>query len=360
MTVSDLGEHALLGRLLARLPRPSAQVLVGPGDDAAVLAPVRNERLVVTTDAVVEGVHFSRATFAPADIGHKALAVNLSDLAAMAATPQWALLSLVLPGDWLVADVEELVDGLTAVAVEHGVSVVGGNITRTTGPLVVDVTVGGTVASRKWLTRTGAIAGDEIWVSGTIGGAAAGLEMLSAPQPGTGSGEPGVTSALSTPDSRLPTPACIARQLRPVPRVRLGVAMGRARAARAAMDLSDGLADGIRQMGEASGCGARIDAGALPIEPGAAAWWQARGIDPVVAAVSGGEDYELLFAIPKKGGRLRNVRRHVANPAMTRIGVWLKDPGELVIDRGGRDEPLPQGYQHFGARQRQPSPSGAR
>lgn len=331
VTVSDLGEHALLRRLLARLPRPSAQVLVGPGDDAAVLAPVRNERLVVTTDALVQGVHFSSA-FSPADIGHKALAVNLSDLAAMAATPQWALLSLVLPGDWPVSDVEGLVDGLTALAVEHGVSVVGGNITRTTGPLVVDVTVGGTVASRKWLTRTGAIAGDEIWVSGTLGGARAGLEMLA------GSG-PGETDA-----------GCLERQRRPDPRVRLGVAIGRGRAARAAMDLSDGLADGIRQIGEASGCGARIDAGALPIEPGAAAWWQARGIDPVVAAVSGGEDYELLFAIPKKGGRLRNVRRHVANPAVTRIGVWLKDPGELVIDRGGREEPLPRGYEHFAER----------
>lgn len=335
-----------MGRLLARLPRPSAQVLVGPGDDAAVLAPVRNERLVVTTDAVVQGVHFSSA-FSPADIGHKALAVNLSDLAAMAATPQWALLSLMLPGDWLVGDVEGLVDGLTALAVEHGVSVVGGNITRTTGPLVVDVTVGGTVASRKWLTRTGAMAGDEIWVSGTIGGAAAGLEMLSALQPGTGSREPGVASALSTPDSRLATPACIERQRRPDPRVRLGVAVGRGRAARAAMDLSDGLADGIRQIGAASGCGARIDAGALPIDSGAAAWWQARGIDPVAAAVTGGEDYELLFAVPKRGGRLRNVRRHVANPAMTRIGVWLKDPSELVIDRGGRDEALPEGYEHF-------------
>ncbi|MDP3720641.1 MAG: thiamine-phosphate kinase [Acidobacteriota bacterium] len=337
MTVSDLGEHALLGRLLARLPRPSAQVLVGPGDDAAVLAPVRNERLVVTTDALVQGVHFSSA-FSPADIGHKALAVNLSDLAAMAATPQWALLSLVLPGDWLVTDVEGLVDGLTALAVEHGVSVVGGNITRTTGPLVVDVTVGGTVASRKWLTRTGAIAGDEIWVSGTLGGARAGLEMLGSATPGVGSRESGVD------------PACIGRQRRPEPRVRLGVAVGRGRAARAAMDLSDGLADGIRQIGAASGCGARIDAGALPIEPGAGAWWQARGVDPVIAAVTGGEDYELLFAIPKKGGRLRNVRRHVANPAMTRIGVWLKDPGELVIDRGGRDEPLPRGYEHFAER----------
>lgn len=328
MTVADLGEHALLARLLARLPRPSAQVLVGPGDDAAVLAPVRNERLVVTTDAVVEGVHFSRTHFSPADIGHKALAVNLSDLAAMAATPQWALLSLVLPGDWAVADVESLVDGLSALATRHNVSVVGGNITRSNGPMVVDVTAGGSVASRKWLTRSGAVAGDEIWVSGTLGGAAAGLEMLSAKEPGT--------------------PGCIERQLRPEPRVRLGVAMGRGRAARAAMDLSDGLADAVRQVAAASGCGARLDATALPIEAGAAAWWQARGVDAVSAAVMGGEEYELLFAIPKRGGgRLKNVTRQVADPVLTRIGVFTKDPGSLVVDRGGREEILPEGYRHF-------------
>lgn len=334
MKVADLGEHALLGRLLARLPRPSGQVLVGPGDDAAVLAPVRNERLVVTTDAVVEGVHFSRATFAPAEIGHKALAVNLSDLAAMAATPQWALLSLVLPGELAVADVEGLVDGLTALAVRFSVSVVGGNITRTTGPLVVDVTVGGSVASRKWLTRSGASAGDELWVSGTLGGARAGLEMLQ---------ESG-----ATPGSRIPDPGCAAKQKTPEPRVRLGVAMGRGRAARAAMDLSDGLADAVRQLATASGCGARLDAGALPIDPGAHAWWQARGVDPVAAAIGGGEEYELLFAIPKRGGgRLRNVRRQVAEPALTRIGVLTKDPSSLVVDRDGREESLLQGYQHF-------------
>ncbi len=327
MTVADLGEHALLARILARLPRPSAQVLVGPGDDAAVLAPVRNERLVVTTDAVVEGVHFSRPSFAPADIGHKALAVNLSDLAAMAATPQWALVSLILPGAWLVADVEALVDGLAALAGRYGVSVVGGNITRTEGPLAVDVTAGGTVASRRWLTRSGAVAGDDIWVSGTIGGAAAGLEMLRAGELGTG---------------------CVAKQLRPEPRVRLGVAMGRGRAARAAMDLSDGLADAVRQVAAASGCGVRLDAGALPIEPAALAWWNARGVDPIRAAIAGGDDYELLFAVPKKGGgRLRNVRRHVADPPMTKIGSFTKDPGVLVVDRNGSEEPLPQGYEHF-------------
>jgi len=203
VTVAELGEHALLARLLARLPRPSGQVLVGPGDDAAVLAPVRNERLVVTTDAVVEGVHFSRPSFAPADIGHKALAVNLSDLAAMAATPQWALLSLVLPGDLAVEDVEGLVDGLTSLAVRHNVSVVGGNITRTTGPMVVDVTAGGSVASRKWLTRSGASAGDELWVSGTIGGAKAGLEMLGAAESGVGGRKCSSDCRFPTPDSRL-------------------------------------------------------------------------------------------------------------------------------------------------------------
>jgi thiamine-monophosphate kinase len=322
-----LGEHALLARLLARLPRRSASVLVGPGDDAAVLAPVRNERLVVTTDAVVEGVHFSRAFSSPADIGHKALAVNLSDLAAMAATPRWALLSLVLPGSWPVADVEDLVDGLSALAGRYGVSVVGGNIARTDGPLVVDVTAGGDVGSRRWLTRSGACAGDDIWVSGTIGGAAAGFEML----------RDGQTEG-----------SCVARHRRPEPRVRLGVAMGRARAARAAMDLSDGLADALRQVAAASGCGVRVDGRVLPIETTAADWWNRRGVDPVSAALAGGEEYELLFAIPKRGGgRLRNVTRRVADPPLTKIGVFTKDAGVWVVDRGGRVEPLPEGYEHF-------------
>ena len=335
MTVADLGEHALLARILSRLPRPAAAVLVGPGDDAAVLAPVRNERLVVTTDAVVEGVHFSRAFSSPADIGHKALAVNLSDLAAMAATPRWALLSLVLSGSWLVSDVEDLVDGLAALAGRHAVSVVGGNITRTEGPLVVDVTAGGEVGSRRWLTRSGAKAGHEIYVSGTIGGAAAGLEMLG--DQGSGIGDQGSV--------------CISRHLRPEPRVRLGIAMGRARAARAAMDLSDGLADALRQVAAASQVGVRIDGDALPIDPCAREWWTSRGVDPVSAAVRGGDDYELLFAVPpKSGGALRSVARHVADPPLTKIGVFTKDPRGLVVAHAGKEDALPEGFEHFAHR----------
>lgn len=337
MTVGDLREHALLARILSRLPRSAPDVLVGPGDDAAVLEQVRNERLVVTTDSVVEGVHFSRSFSSPADIGHRALAVNLSDLAAMGATPRWATLSLMLPAATLLTDVEALVDGVTALAVRHNVTVIGGNITRTDGALVVDVTAGGGVAPRKWMTRSGARAGHELWLSGAIGGAAAGLEMLMAGHQANGPSDDHA--------------AAVQRHRRPTPRVRLGVAMARARVARAAMDLSDGLADALRQVATASGVGVRIDASALPIDPGAGEWWTARGADPIVAAVRGGDDYELLFAVPARSGRaLRAVARQVADPPLTKIGVFTKDPDERVIVRGESEQALPEGFEHFADR----------
>lgn len=335
MTVSDLGEHALLARVLARLPRPGAQILVGPGDDAAVIAPGRNLRLVVTTDALVEEVHFSTAWSRPIDIGYKALAVNLSDLAAMGAAPAWALLSLALPASMLVAGVEELVDGVADLARDHGVSVAGGNITRSAGGLVVDVTVGGEAAPRRWLTRSGGRPGDQLWVSGRIGGAAAGLEMLAQ----------GRESAPGVSDQAVRE--CKARHLRPEPRVRLGLAVARGRAARAAMDLSDGLADAVTQLAHASGCGAVIDARQLPIDDGARAWWTSTGEDAVMRAVSGGEDYELLFAVPPRwSGRLRAVTSRVKAPALTRIGVLTKQPS-VVLDRNGERVPMPGGFEHF-------------
>ena len=332
-----VSEKSLLAKLLARLPRPSPAVLVGPGDDAAVVAASRNERLVVTTDAVVEGVHFSRAYSTPADIGHRALAVNLSDLAAMAATPRWALVSLVLPASLHETEAEELMDGLAALATRYGVSVIGGNITRTDGPLVVDVTAGGEVGSRKWLTRSGAKAGDEIYVSGAIGGAAAGLEML---RSGTGNREPGTGGVM-----------CIARHRRPEPRVKLGVAVGRAKAATAAMDLSDGLADALEQVATASGVGVVIDAELLPIEACARAWWDTRGVDAVNTALAGGDDYELLFAVPRKcAAAMRAVTRRLAQTPLTKIGEFTKDPGERVVLRAGQKDALPKGFEHFANR----------
>jgi thiamine-monophosphate kinase len=332
VTVSDLGEHALLARLLARLPRPGAQILVGPGDAAAIVEPGPRTRLVLTTDALVEDVHFSSAWSSPADVGHKALAVNLSDLAAMGAAPRWALVSLAFPPTYLVDAAEALMSGLAGLAAAHGVSIAGGNLTRSPGPLVVDVTAGGEVSPRKWLTRGGAKPGDELWLSGAVGGARAGLEMLADEAGREDVPEPSV---------------CVARHRRPEPRVRLGVAIARSAAARAAMDLSDGLADAVRQLATASGCGARVDADTIPLEAGARAWWMERGLDVVMAAVTGGEDYELLFAVPPRWrGRLGHVVRRVTSPPLTRIGVLTR--GEtLTLVRNGRDEPWPDGFQHF-------------
>jgi thiamine-monophosphate kinase len=332
VTVSDLGEHALLARLLARLPRPGAQILVGPGDDAAVIEPGRRTRLVVTTDALVEHVHVSRAWCRPADIGHKALAVNFSDLAAMGAVPRWVTVSLALPADFGVDAAEHLMDGVAGAARVHGVSVAGGNITRSPGGLIVNVTAGGEVGSRKWLTRGGGRPGDELWVSGAIGGARAGLEMLQA-------------GVMETTDED--AAACLARYRRPDARVRLGVVMARSTAARAAMDLSDGLADAVQQLAVASDCGAQVTAASVPVEPGARQWWIGRGEDAVMAALTGGEDYELLFAVPRRwAGRLRQARSKVAEPALTRIGTLTRKPG-IVLVRDGREEPWPTGFEHF-------------
>jgi thiamine-monophosphate kinase len=296
------------------------------------VAPTRNAYTVLTTDAHVEGVHFDRRYSAPADIGHRALAVNLSDLAAMGAKPVWALLSLVLPDDLQVVDVEAMVGATAGLGQQFGCEVIGGNLTRSLGPLVVDVTAIGEVSPRRLLARSGGRPGDELWVSGSLGAAAAGLEMLR-----SGQGDP--TAGLGN---------CIARFLRPEPRVRMGLAMAQARAARAAMDLSDGLADGAHQLAEASGCGVEIEANRLPIEPAARAWWEAAGHDAVLRAMSGGDDYELLFAVPRSwGGRLRHARSRVAEPSLTRIGVLTKDPGARVLLRSGARESLPRGFEHF-------------
>lgn len=336
MTVAELGERALIERIRARIPPAPTFVIVGIGDDAAVVAPERNLLEVLTTDCQVEGVHFDQTFVGAADIGHKALAVNLSDLAAMGAAPRVALLSLVLPPTMPVANVDALIDGLTALAARARISIVGGNIARSPGPLIVDVTVTGSVHSRGVLTRAGARAGDDLYVTGALGGAAAGLRMLSAAaaSPLPPSREPlRRTSRLD----ELAMAPCVMRYLRPEPRTRFGLSLGRNRAARACIDLSDGLADGVRQIGEASGLGAIVDADALPIEDGAT----------LRDALGGGEDYELLFAVsPRMRSRLKHARRLASDLAVTRIGRLTADRA-MLLSRGGSTEALPAGFEHF-------------
>ena len=362
MTISDFTERELVGRIQQRLPPAPGWMVVGIGDDAAVVEPERNRLEVLTVDAVVEGVHFDRAFTPPDAIGHRALAVNLSDLAAMGASPRLALVSLALPAAFDVDDFDGVVSGLVALATRHRLHLAGGNLTRSPGPLVIDITLVGTVKPRRALTRAGARAGDELYVTGSIGGAAAGLQMLkagrrlseevgSAPSAAEDNDvesvqvRPGASPASSPVRGSLPE-SCIRRYLYPEPRVRIGTLVARNRAAGACIDLSDGLADAVHQIARASGVGAIVDAGALPIEPGAHEWTRRQGGDPVLAAISSGDDYELLVAVrPRTSSRLAAAERHGDAP-LTRVGVCTA-AGQVVLRRDGADEPMPEGYSHF-------------
>ncbi len=323
--MSDCGERALIARIRQRLTTPQ-WVVVGPGDDAAAIEPVRGLLEVVTTDAQVDGVHFDRRFVPPDAIGHRALAVNLSDLAAMGARPRAALLSMALPPSLELDAFDRIVDGFLALAARHGVTLIGGNITHTSGPMVLDVTALGNVHRRKMLTRDGALAGDEVYVTGSLGDAAAGLLRL---QEDHSAGEH------------------TGRYLRPDPRVRAGLLLGRNQAATSCMDLSDGLADGVRQIAEASSVGMTLDASSLPIGPETREWLSRKGRDPIDIALRGGDDFELIFTVrPKQAGRLRAVRRYLGDLPITRIGVVTRAPRLIVKDERGERE-LPEGYEHF-------------
>jgi thiamine-monophosphate kinase len=336
VTVADLGERRIIADIQARLAPAPSWLVVRPGDDGAVVVPERGALEILTTDGLIEGVHFDRRFSSPYDIGWKALAVNVSDVAAMGGRPRAALLSLALPDAFPADDLNALVDGFLDLSRQSGVTVAGGNITRSPGPLMIDVTLTGAVKPRRVLRRSGARPGDELFVTGTPGAAFAGLSALRLQIDGT-----------RTADVAPELAACIARYRRPEPRARIGMLAGRNRAASACMDLSDGLADGIKQIAEASGAGALVDAEALPIPAAARTLFEENGMDPVAATLAGGDDYELLFTVPRRArGRFATVRRQSGGITVTRIGLITQEP-IVGLRRGDHVEPLPSGFVHF-------------
>jgi thiamine-monophosphate kinase len=329
--VGAITERDLIARIRTRAGNPPDWLRVGIGDDAAVIARVRNELDVVTTDIAVEGVHFDRAFMSATDIGHRALAANLSDLAAMGARPRYATLSIAAPPSLPLETFDGLLDGFFGLAAHATVTLVGGNLSRSPGPLVIDVLAVGSVRPRQVLTRSGARAGHLVFVSGRPGEARAGLDCC----------RRGLTPPADVTDPRT-------RFLRPQARSRLGLLLGRTRVASACMDLSDGLADAAVQVAEASHAGMEIDAERLPVDDALAAWQRSLGVDPVVEAIAGGDDYELLFTIPPKRRRLLSeVGRH-AGVRVTEIGVVTWERG-AVLRRGEMRAPLRGGFAHVGS-----------
>lgn len=313
------GEFDLIRAFTRALPLAGEGVVLGPGDDAALLRPPRGEELVATVDAVEEGVHFD-ARFSPADIGWKALAVNLSDLAAMGARPLWALVALGVPAGTAPARLAGVARGLGACARRFGIAVAGGNVTRAPG-LSLTVTVVGSAPRGRALRREGARPGDAVLVSGTLGEAALGLE-------------PGAPAAFAR------------RQRRPVPRLALGRAL--AGLASAGIDVSDGLVQDLGHLCQASGVGASLRLAELPLSPAYRRVTAGRA-DPWAPALSGGEDYELCVTVPvRRVPKALAAARAVGTPLCV-VGTVTRARGVQVARPGGGHHPVTRGHDHLAA-----------
>lgn len=321
-----LSEFELIDRFFRGRGASRSDVRLGVGDDAALLECPPDRELVAAIDTLVEGAHFPAGSPA-ASVGHRALAVNLSDLAAMGAEPAWALLALTVPRAderWL----EEFSRGLAALAKEFGVALVGGDTTR--GPLCVTIQILGSVERDTALTRSGGAAEEALYVSGTPGDAAAGLQLE--------------LSRLEVPEARG------ARYLRdrflfPAPRVALG---RRLRGyASACIDVSDGLLGDAGKLARASGCGVELDYEILPVSR-----MLAEAVGPERArelALTGGDDYELLFSVPpsRVDALLRDLP--VEQWRYARVGTLRREPGAVVTRNGSVIDFSHYGFDHFAA-----------
>jgi thiamine-monophosphate kinase len=345
--VAEIGELGLLARIAARVGPADGSVLVGIGDDTAALRPRPGALVLLTTDALVEDVHFRRAASSAADVGWKALAINASDIAAMGGTPSYAVVSLMLPGDTEAAWVDGLYDGLLAMAGEAGITVVGGNLAQ--APVVIiDVALLGDVEPDRLVRRSGARPGDLLAVTGTLGRAAAGLIALT--QGMMDAAPPGAPVVTPPPDSRQALVArAIAAQRRPWPRLAAGRLLAASGAVRAMIDLSDGLRLDLWRVCEASGVGVRIDASRVPVDPCAAVVADAAGRDALDLALSGGEDYELLFAVdPNAAARVLDRLAAETGLAAAIIGQFTQASAGRLILVDGVPAPLePEGWTHF-------------
>jgi thiamine-monophosphate kinase len=318
------GEFELIARYFSRLGAERTDVRIGVGDDGAVIMPPSSRELVVVTDSLVEGVHFPKGSPA-ASIGHRSFAVNLSDVAAMGAEPAWALLALTLPEAdeaWLAQFSRAAGD----LCRKHGVSLIGGDTTR--GPLSITVTLMGIVPIGVALERKGGQPGDAVFVTGSPGDSAAGLALEQ--------GRLHVTDPMSAQILR-------DRFLFPTPRCDIGVALRGL--ASACIDVSDGLGGDLEKLCVASGCGAELDAAALPVSDALLA---AVGRESAREyALTGGEDYELLFSVPlARLGAMTNAVARGLGP-LTRIGSLVAGKGVRVFARGGVMQFSGSGFDHF-------------
>jgi thiamine-monophosphate kinase len=338
--IQRLREHA-------RQRRQSPRVVAGIGDDASVIAQYSGRDLLVTTDLLVEDVDFYRES-APAHLlGHKSLAVSLSDVAAMGGRPCWSFLSLGMPRDvWNDWFRNEFIKGYLALADQFGVTLAGGDVSESKGGVVIDSIVLGETLRGQAVLRSGARAGDQIFVTGNLGGAAAGVKLI---EMGLRMSEPTVPADESASphadDGAIQS--LLQRQLRPEPRVGWGIVLGEEQLATAMIDISDGLSSELRHICDESNVGAQIQADAIPLNKDVQQLCGRRALDPLALALRGGEDLELLFTVAPKN--IAHLPKRVDGVPISHIGEVTNAPSVIRVHEKHHEWDLqPQGFEHFG------------
>jgi len=326
-TVSDIGELHLIKHIREIAGEPSAGV--GIGDDAAVIDVGTETYLLATTDALADGVHFLTSQIPARSLGRKAIAVNLSDIAAMGGIPTSVLVSLALPASTPVEFVHELYRGMRHEADTHGATIVGGNITSTPGPIAITVTVLGSVSKSSLSLRTGAQIGDVLATTGTLGNAAA-ARLITERSRGWEERWGTFVSA-----SQVPTP-----------RLKAASALATVGIPHAMLDISDGLASEVRRIGEASGVGALLHSDSLPISEEVQQVSEELNLDPLDLALYGGEDYELLVALSR--GSLHEAEALLAEEPLHVVGEVVPREVGFTLETDGKSTPLAaEGWTHF-------------
>lgn len=336
-------EFELIRAIHRRHGRPTPSVIQGIGDDAAIITSRTGQWTVLTTDLLTEGVHFDLRTATMADIGFRAAASNLSDIAAMGGTPQYLLVTLAIPRTGTSRHVHQLYQGMMAACRPHYVGLIGGDTSASNGGWFLSVALIGVVPSRQALFRSGARIGDLLYVTGTIGDALAGLRLLNEVPPRMKRYP--WTAALSTRHRQF----LIGRHLRPTARVAEGQWLNTHRFATSAIDISDGLSGDLRHICRESHVGADLDLAALPLSPACHAFAASRELDPVDLALTGGEDYELLFTVsPRQRPRLERaaLKRGFSLTCIGRIHP-LRFGIQAISSHGRRHRLANTSYEHF-------------
>jgi thiamine-monophosphate kinase len=332
VSVGEIGEFGLIERIRARRPIQDEDLVVGIGDDCAVVrrGPVLE---VLTTDCLVEGTHYRDGWLSMKDIGWKVLAVNVSDVAAIGGIPRHALVTLFLPGDFEVKQVDDIYEGMEECGDIMGVSIVGGDIVRTVGPFAVSVALSGVCERDQLVLRSGAREDDLVVVTGALGEASVGMRMMHEGSAGGRSGDP----------------ECIRRFQRPMPRLNEARTIVQTLLPSSMIDISDGLLSDLWHIMDASGVGAVLEADRIPVGQCVLDYFQGDREEALSQAMGGGEDYELLFTVNSRHEELLAEVSRGLGVGLTPIGrITAKGTGVKLAKAGGERELGRTGFDHFG------------